>query len=77
MKKLIMLMIMALSVAGCSTLGVATGYVVSEYCETPIPARLVVRESVNVAAAPHKVRIDCDGDQAFFTPSSTGSDIAK
>ena len=54
------LMLVALS--GCSVVGPATGYVVSEYCSTPLPDRVLVRQVVNEAAAPHRVRVYCHED---------------
>lgn len=70
----IWIVLFVLFASGCSAINVATGYVVNEYCDTELPARLVVRQSVNMAAAPHTVRIDCDGDEAFFTDSQSGSE---
>lgn len=71
---LIWLVLFVLFASGCSAINVATGYVVNEYCDTELPARMVVRHAVNTAAAPHSVRIDCEGDEAFFTDSQSGSE---
>lgn len=54
------LVILALS--GCSVVGPATGHMVSEYCSTPLPDRMLVRTIVDQEASPHKVRIYCNQD---------------
>lgn len=67
---LIWLVLFVLFASGCSTVELASGYIVSEYCDTPHTTRLAVRAFVNAGAAPHTVRIDCEGDTDFFTPSN-------
>lgn len=67
MKKLMILLCVALS--GCSSIEIASGYLVDEYCDTPQTTRLTVRALVNAGATPHEVKIICDGDQDFFTDS--------
>lgn len=64
MKKLLIPLILALS--GCSSIEIASGYIVDEYCTAPQTTRLTVRALVNAGAAPHSVRIDCAGDQDFL-----------
>lgn len=50
------------ALSGCSVVGPATGYVVSEYCSASQADRVLVRAVVNESAAPHRVRVYCHGD---------------
>jgi hypothetical protein len=57
--------IAVLSLSGCAYFQPAAdrvGIAVKEYCLQPLETRLVVRASVNKAAAPNAVLITCAGD---------------
>lgn len=62
------LMLVALS--ACSVVGPATGHMVSEYCTAHPADRVLVRQVVNEAAAPHLVRVYCHGDYVELPENS-------
>lgn len=68
MKKLVVLLA-ALSMSGCSSIEIASGYIVDEYCKTSQPTRISVRALVNAGASPHDVKIVCEGDAELFIDS--------
>lgn len=67
---LIFIICVVIALSGCSAVGVATTYVVDEYCQNSQTTRLAVREVINLHAKPHYVRIDCNGDDPFLSGTS-------
>lgn len=62
MKNYILILIIVISVSGCT----ATRYIsagVAAYCSTPQTTRVALRESVALAIAPNAIKIDCYADE--------------
>ena len=62
--KSMMILVFLTALSGCA----ATGYVedrlskvVDTYCQSPVESRTAVRDEVNRAVDPNRIRIECDG----------------
>lgn len=55
---------------GCSSVEVATGYVVDQYCEQSEIERIALRSLVNAGASPHYIAISCEHDNNYMNPTA-------
>jgi|SaaInlStandDraft_2_1057019.scaffolds.fasta_scaffold164962_2 hypothetical protein len=66
MKKILLLLLLSLITAGCSTLDtakIAASHAVSKYCEIPESARGLAREQLANAVSPNSIKVSCSGDE--------------